>query len=73
LLILSLLEPEKLWSPAASVFSVDLDETGNKELLFLICLGLPEVRLAEGDLEPSVAGPVAMVGVGFGPGVGLDA
>lgn len=45
----------QLWEFSPSVLAVDLDQTGNKKLLFLIGRALPEVRLANNDCESSVA------------------
>lgn len=61
--MLSLVETYELRGLTTSVFAIDLDQTGNEELLFLICLSLPKVGLAESDDKAGFANPVTMVGV----------
>lgn len=57
---------------AASILAEDLDQTGNKELLLLVGLGLPVVWLPQGDDEAHIAGPLTEVGAGGRAGEGLD-
>jgi len=66
---LALVEIGQGGHPAASVFAVYLDQTGNEELLLLISLCLPVVRLAQCDEKAIVSSPLTEIGRGVGAGI----
>lgn len=69
---LTLVEVGKHRNTAASVFAVNLDQAGDKELLLSVRLCLPVVGLAKGDDKPIVSRPPAAIRGDIGAGVGLD-
>ena len=59
------IKPTELGYIAAGVFSIYLDQTGNKEFLFLICLCLPIVWLAKIHSEADIASPGTLLRIPF--------
>jgi hypothetical protein len=62
-----LIETPKLWDQALCVFPVDLDRTGDEEILLLACTRLPIVRLRDRDnkSKPSCPRPVLRLAIIF--------
>lgn len=54
------------------VFSVNLDQAGNKEFLFLVGLRIPEIRLLDSDDEARLASCLSQAGVYRWAREGLD-
>ena len=52
-----LIEAAKLWDQALCVFPVDLDRTGDEEVLLLTCTRLPIVRFRNRDNKSKPSGP----------------
>lgn len=67
-----LVKASQLGNLATSILAIDFDQASYKKLLLLIGLGLPEVRLAEGYQETSIAAPFTVVCADMGPGEGFD-
>lgn len=61
LIQLLLIESHELRDLATGVLAVDLDHGGNEELLLLVSLGLPEVRLPQDNDESRFGGPFSLI------------
>lgn len=72
LIILPLLEARKLRYLASRIFPIDLDQTRDEELLLLVRLRLPEVRLPQRNEEACVASPFTLVRGNLGVSVRFD-
>jgi hypothetical protein len=72
LLQLSWIETQELRNQAARIFAINLDHTGDEELLLFIRLRHPKIRLHQGDYEPVIASPFSVLRVGLRAGKGLN-